>query len=116
MLNQPTGWDAALDGDTAMDWTDSDPIEPLLSKFATTGDANYGGISNARIDQIGQQLEASQDQGHTAALLDEAQRIIVEQQAYLIVVTYKRDPVVASPAFRSYVVPHAALLWTDAYA
>jgi peptide/nickel transport system substrate-binding protein len=38
VVQQHTGWQAALDGDTAMDWTDSDPIEPLIANYTTGGD------------------------------------------------------------------------------
>jgi peptide/nickel transport system substrate-binding protein len=116
VVQQPTGWQAALDGDTAMDWTDSDPIEPLIANYTTSGDDNYGGINDPQINQIAAELEASTSTSQTDVLLEQAQRIIVVQNAWSIFVSYKRDAAVASPQLRDYVVPPAALLWTNAYA
>jgi peptide/nickel transport system substrate-binding protein len=116
VVQQPTGWQAALDGNTAMDWTDSDPVEPLIAYYTTGGDDNNGGINDPQVNQIAAELEASTSTSRTDALLEQAQRVIVEQNAWSIWVGYKRDAVVASPQLRHYVVPPAALLWTNAYA
>jgi peptide/nickel transport system substrate-binding protein len=110
-LAQPAGWQAGIDGDTAMDWTDSDPIQPLIDYYTTTGAYNYGGVDNPRIDSIVRQLEGSESTGQTDVLLKEAQQIIVVQNAYSVIVSFKRDPVIASPALRDYVVPHADGPW-----
>jgi peptide/nickel transport system substrate-binding protein len=116
VVQQHTGWQAALDGNTAMDWTDSDPIQPLIAYYTTKGDDNYGGINDPLINRIAAELEASTSTSQTDTLLEEAQRIIVEQNAWSIWVSYKRDAAVAVPQLKNYVVPPAALLWTNAYA
>jgi peptide/nickel transport system substrate-binding protein len=114
-IKQPTGWDAALDGDSTLDWTATDPVQPLVDNFTTGGSDNYGGISNPQIDQLAKQLVGTTDKVAQRSMLEQVQRIIVDQQAYSIYVTIKRDPVVASPRLRSYQVPPAALLWTNPF-
>jgi peptide/nickel transport system substrate-binding protein len=115
VVEQHTGWQAALDGDTAMDWTDSDPVEPLIAQFTTSGQANYGGINDPQLNQLTTELESSASTSQTDALLQQAQHIIVEQNVWAIYVSFKRVPVVVSPQLRDYAVPPAALLWTSAY-
>jgi peptide/nickel transport system substrate-binding protein len=114
LMSQKTGWQAAIDGDTALDWTDSDPLEQIQSKFLPGGNNNYGGVDNPQLNQIYKQLLASESVSATDALLDRAQQIIVGE-GYLFPVSFKLDPVVVAPAFRSFVVPHAALLWTNGW-
>jgi peptide/nickel transport system substrate-binding protein len=114
-IKQPTGWDAALDGDSTLDWTATDPVQPLVDNFTTGGNDNYGGISDPQVDELAKQLVGTTDKAAQRTMLEQVQRIIVDQQAYSIYVTIKRDPVVASPRLRSYQVPPAALLWTDPF-
>jgi peptide/nickel transport system substrate-binding protein len=114
-IKQAGGWDAALDGDSTLDWTATDPVQPLVDNFTTGGNNNYGGISDPQIDQLAKQLVGITDKAAQRTMLEQAQRIIVDQQAYSIYVAIKRDPVVASPRLRSYRVPPAALLWIDPF-
>lgn len=115
VMASPSGWQAGIDGNTAMDWTDSDPIQPLIDYYTKNGGSDYGGVVNPQINRIVSQLEASESTSQTAALLKEAQQIIIGQDAYSVIITFKRDPVVVSAALRHYAVPHAALLWVNAY-
>lgn len=114
LMSQRTGWQAAIDGDTALDWTDSDALEQIQAKFLPSGNDNYGGVNNPQLNEIYRELLASESTSKTDALLQQVQRIIVGQ-GYLFPVSFKLDPVVAAPAFRGFVVPHAALLWTNSW-
>jgi peptide/nickel transport system substrate-binding protein len=115
IMKQPTGWDASLDGDSTLDWTGTDPVQPLVDHFTTGGNNNYGGISDPQIDQLAKQLGGITDDGQRQPLLQQAQHIIVDEKAYSIYVTIKRDPVIVGPKLRGYKVPRAALLWTNAF-
>jgi peptide/nickel transport system substrate-binding protein len=114
VIAESTGWQAALDGNSAMDWTDTDPINPLISYYTPKGDENYGGVNDPRMTTIVNELEASESTSETDSLLEQAQKIVVSN-AWVVWVSFKRDSVVAAPALRHYKVPAAALLWVNPF-
>jgi peptide/nickel transport system substrate-binding protein len=115
LIAEPTGWEAALDGTSAMDWTDTDPINPIDSYFTTNGEANYGGIDDPQMNTIVSELEASTSKSQTDSLLEQVQKTVVTKNAWVVWVSFKRDSVVAAPALRHYKVPAAALLWLNVF-
>lgn len=114
IIAESTGWQAALDGNSAMDWTDTDPINPLITYYTPKGDENYGGVNDPQMTTIVNELEASESASETDSLLEQAQKIVVSH-AWVVWVSFKRDSVVASPALRNYKVPAAALLWVNPF-
>ncbi|GAA2530065.1 ABC transporter substrate-binding protein [Pilimelia columellifera] len=111
----PAGWDAAVWGNGAIDWTQTDPVTPLVANFTPSGDNNYGGIRDPQLNRLIGQLTETFDPATRDTLMGEAQRIIVEEKVHSLYLTLKRVPVVAAPRLRDYQVPPVALLWVAAY-
>lgn len=114
-VEAPTGWGAAVMGNGALDWTQTDPVTPLIANFTAEGDANYGGVRDPEIERLTSQLTAAFDPAARDALMARVQQIVIEEKTYSLYLTLKLVPVVASPRLRSYVVPPVALLWVDAF-
>lgn len=114
-VEAPTGWGAAVLGNGALDWTQTDPVTPLISNFTAAGDANYGGVHDPEIERLVTQLAATFDPAARDTLMARVQEIVIEHKTYSLYLTLKLVPVVASPRLRTYVVPPVALLWVDAF-
>lgn len=114
-LKVPTGWDAAVRGNGALDWTQTDPVTPIIATFRPGGDDNYGGVDNPELTSLAGQLAASTDPDIRDRLMRRVQQIVVTEQVYGLYLALKRVPVVASPSLRDYTVPPVALLWVDAF-
>ncbi|MFT3877452.1 MAG: ABC transporter substrate-binding protein [Propioniciclava sp.] len=108
-------WDSSIGLNGSLSGT-ADPIQPFLSRWTTGGSANAQKLSNPEIDAIGQQLKVTFDEAKRAELLQSAQKIIVEDNAYVFAGTYKRFLVIASPAWKNYRVSNvrAHLRWNTA--
>ncbi|MGH2625138.1 MAG: ABC transporter substrate-binding protein [Anaerolineales bacterium] len=114
-VEAPTGWEAAVLGNGALDWTGTDPVTPVISNFTPQGDTNYGGVNDPELTQLATQLAATFDAATRDRLMARVQQIVIEEKTYSLYLTLKRVPVVASPKLRGYVVPPVALLWVDSY-
>lgn len=77
--------------------------EPFLRRYLVTkGSDNYAGISDPKLDGLVAQLVRTFGPEKRNSILAAIQRLVVEQQAYLSVPTFKRFPVIAGPAYRTY--------------
>lgn len=114
-VKAPTGWDAAVMGNGAIDWTQTDPVTPVINNFTPGGDSNYGGVDDPELTRLAAQLTETFDPAARDELMRRVQRIVIEERVYSLYLTLKRVPVVASPKLRGYQVPPVALLWVDAY-
>ena len=47
-------------GNAALDWTQTDPVTPIIANFGPTGDNNYGG-SATQADRLTGQLSRTFD-------------------------------------------------------
>lgn len=114
-VKTPTGWGAAVMGNGAIDWTQTDPVTPIIANFTPSGDNNYGGVADAEIDQLAAQLTETFDPATRDSLMGRVQEIVIDEQVYSLYLTLKRVPVIAGPKLRGYTVPPVALLWVDAF-
>jgi len=114
-IKAPAGWDAAVMGNAALDWTQTDPVTPIIANFSPTGDDNYGGVRDAELDRLTGELSRTFDTAKRDTLMKQVQRIVIEEKVYSLYLTLKRVPVVASPKLRGYAVPPVALLWVDGF-
>ncbi|GGK41819.1 ABC transporter substrate-binding protein [Pilimelia terevasa] len=114
-LKLPTGWDAAVLGNGTLDWTQTDPVTPVIASFTPGGDSNYGGVSDPELTGLVRQLAATTDAATRDRLLGRVQEIVVTERVYGLSLALKRVPAVAAPSLRDYTVPPVALLWVDAF-
>ncbi|MEV6520633.1 ABC transporter substrate-binding protein [Longispora sp. NPDC051575] len=114
-VKQPAGWDAAVMGNGAIDWTQTDPVTPIIANFTPGGDNNYGGVDDPELTRLAAQLAETFDPAARDTLMARVQQIVIEEKVYSLYLALKRVPVVASPKLRGYAVPPVALLWVDAY-
>ncbi|MEV6598549.1 ABC transporter substrate-binding protein [Actinoplanes sp. NPDC051346] len=114
-VKSPTGWDAAVMGNGAIDWTQTDPVTPVIANFTPGGDNNYGGVDEPELTRLAGQLTETFDPTARDTLMRRVQQIVVEEKVLSLYLTLKRVPVVAAPKLRGYAVPPVALLWVDAY-
>lgn len=114
-MKVPAGWDAAVRGNGTLDWTQTDPVTPIIASFTPGGDNNHGGVSNPELTRLAGQLAATTDPAPRDRLLRRVQQIVVTDQVYGLNLVLKRVPVVATPALKDYTVPPVALLWVDAF-
>ncbi|HWG98902.1 MAG TPA: ABC transporter substrate-binding protein [Pilimelia sp.] len=114
-VSQPGGWDAAVLGNGSLDWTQTDPVTPIISSFTATGDNNHGGVRDPELERLAAELTGTTDPATRDRLLVRVQQIVVEERVYGVYLARKRVPVVAAPALRGYQVPPVALLWVDAF-
>lgn len=113
--NDLTAWDSSIGLNGSLSGT-ADPTQPFLSRWTTDGSANAQGLSDPEVDAIGAKLKVTFDEEERNRLLQEAQRIIGEENAYVLAATYKRFLVIASPTWRDYSVSNvrAHLRWDTA--
>jgi len=80
---------------------------PQLHRYiASDGDRNYGGIADPKLDALIKELNVTFDEGKRTELLQEIQKIIIEEQAYQFFVSCKLFPAVVSPAYQGYLPSH----------
>jgi peptide/nickel transport system substrate-binding protein len=115
VVEQPTGWTAAVMGNSLLDWTGSDAVGPLVNNFMPDADGNYGRVDDPKLTSLIEKLRGAFDEGERNQMLEDAQKIIVEDNVYTLYLALKRVPVVASPKLRDYRVPPAALLFLNDY-
>ncbi|HEX5741953.1 MAG TPA: ABC transporter substrate-binding protein [Pilimelia sp.] len=114
-VKSPAGWDAGVMGNGTLDWTQTDPVTPIIANFTPGGDNNHGGIDDPELTGLANQLAATFDPAARDKLLARVQQIVVEEKAFGLNLVLKRVPVVAGPKLRDYAVPPVALLWVDAF-
>lgn len=107
-----SAWDASIGLNGSLSGT-ADPIQPFLSRWTTNGSANAQGLSDTTVDEIGVKLRKTFDETERNTLLKEAQKIIVEDNAYVFASTYKRFLVIANDDWKNYEVSNvrAHLRW-----
>lgn len=77
--------------------------EPLLREFLTTnGEKNYGGISDAELDNLVETLSKTFDQTKRNKLLQRIQQIVIAEKAYEIRPVFSRSKVVVGQKFKNY--------------
>lgn len=110
-----SAWDSSIGLNGSLSGT-ADPLQPFLSRWTTGGSANAQGLSDPAVDAIGDKLKVTFDESARNGLLKDAQRIIADEQAYVIAATYKRFLVIASPTWKDYRVSNvrAHLRWNTA--
>lgn len=97
----PGAWNAALVFNGTADFTGAP--EPYLRRYLVTGGSdNTSGVSDPTLDKLAGQVASTFDPAVRRGLLAQIQRIVVEDQAYLVVASLKRFPAVVSPAYRGY--------------
>ncbi len=101
-LREQSGWDAGLIFSGSVGFN-GDPVQPLRQYLASTGESNYGGVDDPKLDAIVAQLATTFDAAKRKALLAEAQDIVVAKQAYQVFLAVKRFPAVVGPRYRGYV-------------
>jgi peptide/nickel transport system substrate-binding protein len=74
--------------------------------IASDGDRNYGGISDPELDALIKELSGAFDEGQRTELLQDIQRIIIEEKAYQFFISCKLFPAVVSPVYRGYLPSH----------
>ena len=99
----PQGWEASVALSGSLSGT-ADPIQPYLVRWTTGGSSNAQGIANPVIDEIGAKLRTEFDEQTRNNLLEQAQGILVEDQAYVVAGTYKYFTVVTGPEWADYQV------------
>ena len=99
----PLGWNCSISLNGSLSGTGG-YIEPLVRRFTSGGDWNFGGISDPRIDEIGEKIQKTFDLEEQYKLLRQAQDILVGEQVYILASTFKRFMVVASPTWKDYPV------------
>lgn len=97
----PAAWDSSIALSGSLSGT-ADPIQPFLVRWTTGGSSNAQGLSNPEIDAIGEKLRSTFDEGERNALLERAQQILVEEQAYVVAGTFKYFTVVTSDEWSGY--------------
>jgi len=81
-VKSPTGWDAAVLGNGTLDWTQTDPVTPIIANFTPSGDNNYGGVSDPELDRLAAQLTETFDPAVRDKLMVRVQQIVVEEKVY----------------------------------
>jgi peptide/nickel transport system substrate-binding protein len=99
----PKGWHSSVGLTGSLSGT-GDYIQPFIRRFTTGGDWNFGKIAHADIDEIGKQIQKTFDLDGQYQLLQEAQKILVEDHVFILSSCFKRFMVVASPAWKNYQV------------
>lgn len=103
MKNDLVPWNAGLTFSAAI----SGGGAPQLHRYiASSGDRNYGGISDPELDALIKELNVTFNEDERIKLLQDIQKIIVEEKAYQFFVSYKLFPAVVSPAYRGYLPSH----------
>lgn len=107
-----SAWESSIGLNGSLSGT-ADPIQPFRWRWTTGGTANYQGLSDPRLDEIGDELATTFDEQERNELLKEGQRIIVEDEAYVFSAAFKRFSVIASPQWQDYQVSNvrAHLRW-----
>ncbi len=79
-------------------------VQGFLARYVLTGgDRNYASYSNAEIDALAEELNATADTGRRYEILAEIQRILVEDDPYVFNLTMHRERALASDAWSTYV-------------
>lgn len=99
----PSQWDSSAGLSGSLSGT-ADPVQPFLVRWTSTGSSNAQGIDNAELDEIGEKLRGEFDESKRDALLEDAQKILVEEEAYVVAGTFKYFTVIASPEWADYTV------------
>ena len=99
----PKKWEASVALSGSLSGT-ADPLQPYQVRWVTGGSSNAQGLSDPEIDKIGARLRTEFDEEKRADLLRRAQKIIVDDHAYLAAATYKYFTVVVGPAWADYQV------------
>ncbi len=97
------GWDSSIGLTGSLSGT-GDYVQPFIRRFTTKGDWNFGGINDQRIDEIAEKLQTTLDVSKQYELLDQAQKILVDEQVYILSSTFKKFMVVTSPEWKNYQV------------
>jgi peptide/nickel transport system substrate-binding protein len=78
------------------------PDPSLKEHFAVNGERNFGGISDAELDRLIEELSRSFDAAKRAELLRRIQQIVIEEKAYEVRPVFVRSRVVVGNKFRDY--------------
>lgn len=106
-FKEPDGWDAGGTFSGTLGFYGQP--EPFLRRYLRSeGSDNYADISDSALDRLIDELATTFGEGPRNAKLAEIQKLVVGERAYIGVPTFKRFPVVAGPAYRTY-VPSSAL-------
>ena len=97
------GWNSSIGLTGSLSGT-GDYIQPFIRRFTTKGDWNFGGINDQRIDTIAEKLQTTLDVPKQYELLKQAQKILVDEQVYILSSTFKKFMVVTSPEWKNYQV------------
>jgi len=103
VLEDPEAWDATIFL-TGLMSSSGAPYGPFFNKLTTEGPNNNGKFSDPELDALYLDLLASETDDERLEILDRTSEIVVTEQAYLIITTFKRYVVVVSPEYSDYVV------------
>ncbi len=78
------------------------PDPSLREHFATNGERNFGGISDAELDKLIEDLSRSFDAAKRAELLKRIQQIIIEEKAFEARPVFVRSRVIVGKKYRNY--------------
>lgn len=77
--------------------------EPLLREFlSSAGETNYGGISDAELDKLIDELSRTFDKARRTELLRRIQQIVIEEKTYEARPVFVRSRIVVGKRFRNY--------------
>ena len=94
-------WDVALLGNGS---ATVGAVQGFLSRYLVTGaDRNYAGYSNPEMDELIATLSTEADSEARTEILQEIQRILVDEDPYIFNVTMLRERALVSDAWLSYV-------------
>ena len=104
-------WDAAIVGDSLVSFGGS-PVEGLTDGLVTGGSENYGGVSDATLDDLVARLSVSFDDAERTDLLERIQTVI-HDQGYVAATVLRLPAVVSNQAWSGYETP-ISNLWVTA--
>lgn len=96
------GWGIALYVDYALSGT-GQPDANLPNYLLPDGFANFGRIDDRKLTSLLRELATAPDDATRRRVIGEVQDVVITQKAYVGVVAFKRDGVVVSKDWRSYV-------------
>ncbi len=100
-MKNPADWNAGIISPGIL--TTGGAPEPALREFlSSTGETNYGGASDAKLDDLIDELGRTFDKERRVELLKRIQQLVIEEKAFEVRPVFVRSRIVVGKKFRSY--------------
>lgn len=101
-MKSPTDWNVAINSPGIV--TTGGAPDPMLSEYLRTGaERNYGGVADAELDALLDELGRTFDATRRAELLARIQQLVIVEKTYEVRPVFTRSRAVVGVAYRNYV-------------